>query len=83
MATAAISMEKMLITPPLTLGEKDIRKPITPKKIAIRARINPVNAPMKMLAIAQPSAMSEGMLKCGLVCVVSIKETDTFAFAAN
>ena len=59
----ATTSEKMLITPPRTLGAKDNASPITPKTIATIANRNPEPALTKKLAIAARIAMTDGMLK--------------------
>jgi hypothetical protein len=71
-AIALRNKERKLIIPPRTDGENDSKIPISPKKIAIMARIKPPAAPTKKLAIAAPRAISEGRLKCGFVWLVAI-----------
>lgn len=72
--SAATIIEKTLIKPPRTEGERDTITPIIPKKIATNARMNPPTALTKKLAMAAPRAMIDGMLKCGFAAAVSIRE---------
>ena len=69
MAIIAIPIERKLTNPPLTDGDSDSRKPISPKANAMRAKITPPNAPTKKLAIAATRAIIDGMLKCALEAV--------------
>lgn len=62
----------MLTNPPRTRGESDSKIPMTPKKIATSARINPENAPTNKLATAAQMAMIAGILKCALLCTLSM-----------
>ena len=66
MPIQATISEKILSTPPRTLGAMANRNPMTPKPMATIASINPVPALTKKLAIAAPIAMIDGRLKCGL-----------------
>lgn len=68
MPMQASTSEKMLNTPPRTLGAKERMKPNTPKMMAMIARTNPEPALTKKLAMAAATAMMDGMLKCGLFC---------------
>ena len=60
MAPAAI--ERVLVMPPLTFGERERNIPSAPKKMATQARIKPRMAPLVKLRIAVISAMMDGML---------------------
>lgn len=73
MAMAPRMSEKTLIMPPRIEGENESNTPISPKPIAMIARINPPAAFTKKLAMAAPNAMSEGRLKCGLVSMLKFK----------
>ena len=68
MPTDARKREKMLISPPRTLGDRATRNPITPNIIAMMARMIPVPGLTHKLAMADPMAMIEGILKWGLFC---------------
>jgi hypothetical protein len=63
MPIEARKKEKMLITPPRILGDRDRRNPITPKKIATMASMSPAPGLTNRLATADPMAMIEGILK--------------------
>jgi hypothetical protein len=69
---AARIREKMLTTPPRMLGDMESTKPNIPKSIATNARIKPAAGPTNKLAMAVEMAMIEGILKCALVCPISM-----------
>ncbi len=63
--TAARSRERILSTPPRTLGAKASRKPITPNTMAAAASASPAPALTRGCQWLR-AAMIDGMPKCGL-----------------
>jgi hypothetical protein len=71
MPIEARKKDKMLVSPPRMLGDREKRNPITPKIIATMARMIPVPGRTNKLAMADPMAMIEGILKWGLFCAIA------------